>query len=76
MHQISARLGWSHVYQHFGENSVFKLSPNEIVALIGGAHSLGKMHPENSGFEKPWDTTETTCDNFFVNFEIHSVNLY
>ena len=62
------RKGWSHIYEHFGPSSNFNLTINETVALIGGAHSLGKMHPENSGFERAWDSTEKTCDNYFVNF--------
>ena len=64
------RKGWSHVNEKFGPASTFNFNPEEIVALIGGAHSLGKMHPENSGFEKAWDSTEYVCDNYsaFKNF--------
>jgi cytochrome c peroxidase len=38
----------------------------EIVALIG-AHTLGRCHPDRSGFEGPWTNSPTTFSNsFFV----------
>ena len=62
------RKDWAHVERIFGENSIFGLTVNETVALIGGAHSLGKPHLQVSGFEKPWDPSETTLDNTNLNF--------
>ena len=53
------REDWNHVVEIFGENSIFRLDSKEIVALIGGAHSLGRPKMFNSGFEKPWDPSTT-----------------
>merc|ERR1712048_750643 len=44
-----AKRGIDEVRTHFGAGSIFNLSDNEIVALIGGAHSLGKVTTTNSG---------------------------
>ena len=47
--------------------SRFGFNDREIVALIG-AHSLGKTHYKNSGFEGPWDASPNVLTNdFFVN---------
>jgi len=40
------------------------LNDQEIVALIG-AHSLGRMHTDRSGFEGPWTNAPTTFSNEF-----------
>lgn len=44
---------------------VMGLSARDLVALTGGGHSLGKMHPERSGFEGSWTATPTTLDNSY-----------
>ncbi|KAJ1922004.1 heme peroxidase [Mycoemilia scoparia] len=36
----------------------------EITALIG-AHTLGRCHPNRSGFDGPWNASPTTFTNFF-----------
>lgn len=36
----------------------------EIVAL-SGAHSLGRCHPDRSGFEGPWSNAPTTFSNLY-----------
>merc|ERR1712096_286036 len=36
----------------------------EIVALIG-AHTVGRCHPEASGYDGPWTLTPTTFNNLF-----------
>ncbi|KAL7206952.1 hypothetical protein ACSBR2_019618 [Camellia fascicularis] len=42
------------------------LSDKDIVALSGG-HTLGRAHPERSGFDGPWTTEPLKFDNsFFV----------
>jgi catalase (peroxidase I) len=33
---------------------VMGLSKREFVALLGGGHSLGQMHPDRSGFTGQW----------------------
>jgi|EP01046_Picozoa_sp_COSAG06_P066006 catalase (peroxidase I) len=33
---------------------VMGLTKREFVALLGGGHSLGQMHPERSGFTGQW----------------------
>ncbi|KAI6650620.1 hypothetical protein LOD99_7670 [Oopsacas minuta] len=37
----------------------------EIVALIGGGHALGRCHNERSGFHGPWTFAPTTFSNEF-----------
>ena len=37
----------------------------EIVALIGGGHALGRCHRDRSGFEGPWTFAPTTFSNEF-----------
>jgi hypothetical protein len=44
------------------------LSKREVVALVGGAHSLGSASPDNSGFAGPWALPQQRFDNgFFQN---------
>jgi catalase (peroxidase I) len=39
----------------------------EIVALIGGGHAIGRCHTDRSGFDGPWTRSPTTVSNeFFV----------
>lgn len=35
----------------------------EIVALVGGGHALGRCHPDRSGFWGPWTRAPTTFSN-------------
>jgi len=37
----------------------------EIVALVGGGHALGRCHSDRSGFEGPWTNSPTTFSNEF-----------
>lgn len=39
----------------------------EIVALIGGGHTIGKCHKERSGYEGPWTDTPINFTNSFFN---------
>eukprot|EP00041_Stephanoeca_diplocostata_P023821 m.593203 g.593203 ORF g.593203 m.593203 type:complete len:555 (+) comp22392_c0_seq4:845-2509(+) len=41
------------------------LSDREMVALIGGGHSLGGMHVDTSGFQGSWTTDPTSIDNAY-----------
>ncbi|KAI7866179.1 heme peroxidase [Spinellus fusiger] len=35
----------------------------EIVALVGGGHTVGRCHAERSGFEGPWNESPTLFNN-------------
>jgi catalase (peroxidase I) len=50
---------------------VWGLSPQEFVALVGGGHSLGRMHQDRSGFPNgTWTTNPDVLDNqFFANLK-------
>lgn len=37
----------------------------EIVALVGGGHALGRCHPSRSGFEGPWTFNPLGFSNLF-----------
>lgn len=37
----------------------------EIVALVGGGHALGRCHPKRSGFEGPWTHNPIGFGNLF-----------
>lgn len=37
----------------------------EIVALVGGGHALGRCHTDRSGFSGPWTRAPTTFSNEF-----------
>lgn len=39
------------------------LTERETVALMGGGHSLGMMHPRRSGFTGSWTGTPTRLNN-------------
>lgn len=56
-----ATQGPDYVRHYFGR---FGFNDQEIVALIG-AHSLGKTHLKNSGFEGPWGAATNVFSNEF-----------
>merc|ERR1719208_584286 len=35
----------------------------EIVALVGGGHAMGRCHTDRSGFDGPWTRAPTTFSN-------------
>jgi cytochrome c peroxidase len=37
----------------------------EIVALIGGGHTIGRCHKDRSGFHGPWTNTPITVSNAY-----------
>lgn len=43
--------------------AVMSLTDREFVALLGGGHSLGRMHPERSGFVGQWSDAPMSLDN-------------
>ena len=47
-----------HIFYRMGFND------QEIVAL-SGAHSLGRCHPDRSGFKGPWTNSPTTFSNLY-----------
>ena len=53
---------WGHVYQKFHTDQ-FGFTEKEIVALIGGGHSVGGLQPKNSGYDQSgWDRTGGEID--------------
>jgi len=40
----------------------------EIVALVGGGHAMGRCHPDRSGFDGPWTFSPTTFSNEYFRF--------
>lgn len=40
-------------------------SDREIVALVGGGHTIGRCHKDRSGFEGPWTFTPITVSNAY-----------
>lgn len=47
------------VYYRMGFND------EEIVALVGGGHAIGRCHTDRSGFDGPWTRAPTTISNEF-----------
>lgn len=37
----------------------------EIVALVGGGHTIGRCHTDRSGFEGPWTVAPTRFTNLY-----------
>ena len=64
------RRGVDEIRRCFGLRSIFGFTDQELVALIGGGHSLGEGHLDASGFEGPWDDTAETLDENYVR-EMH-----
>jgi len=55
-----AALGAQHVRDIFYRMG---FCDQEIVALVGGGHAIGRCHPDRSGFEGPWTFSPTTFSN-------------
>ena len=60
-----ATLSWDSVYKSFKTHNS-KFTVKQIVALIGGGHSVGQLKSFNSGFlTGPWDDTDSQIDARF-----------
>mmetsp|Transcript_45730 Transcript_45730/g.51167 ORF Transcript_45730/g.51167 Transcript_45730/m.51167 type:complete len:684 (-) Transcript_45730:491-2542(-) len=57
--QPHGTIGTSSIQQFFEDE--FNFNPQQVTALMG-AHSVGQMRRENSGFEGRWDLSSTTFD--------------
>lgn len=57
--QAHATAGTASIQQFFEQE--FNFNPQQVTALMG-AHSVGKMSRENSGFSGRWDLSSTTFD--------------
>merc|ERR1719187_1161321 len=55
-----AALGADHVRQVFNRMG---FNDQEIVALVGGGHAIGRCHTDRSGFTGPWTRAPTTFSN-------------
>jgi len=60
--RVDAEGGWNEVKRVFVDRYGF--TPTETVALIG-AHTLGRMHRQNSGYDGPWVRNTRSLDNAF-----------
>eukprot|EP01084_Bolivina_argentea_P223187 377650_1 len=61
-HPFKTTDGWDITSQQMKER--FGLTNNqEVVALIGGGHSIGRGHSKISGFSQAWDISPNTIDN-------------
>jgi hypothetical protein len=57
--QPHGNLGTKSIEDFFDEE--FNFNPQQITAIMG-AHSVGRMHRENSGFDGTWDLSAGTLD--------------
>lgn len=57
--QPHGTIGTTSIQQFFDQE--FNFNPQQVTALMG-AHSVGQMHRENSGFIGKWDLSSTTFD--------------
>ena len=57
--QAHATMGTRSIQSFF--EAEFDFSPQQVTALMG-AHSVGQMHRQNSGFEGRWDLSSTQLD--------------
>jgi len=55
-----AALGAQHVRDVFYRMG---FNDQEIVALVGGGHAIGRCHTDRSGFDGPWTFSPTTFSN-------------
>ena len=63
--RANPNLSWKHVYQKFHTEN-FQLTVKEIVALIGGGHSIGQISKNISGWPTgQWDDTPSKIDARF-----------
>ena len=51
---------------------VAPFTDEQIIALSGGAHSLGRARGQNSGFNGPWDDTKNKLDNLYFQNLAHA----
>ncbi len=57
-----AALGAQHIRDVFYRMG---FNDQEIVALVGGGHAIGRCHTDRSGFDGPWTRAPTTVSNEF-----------
>jgi len=55
-----AALGAAHIRDVFYRMG---MNDQDIVALVGGGHALGRCHTDRSGFDGPWTRAPTTFSN-------------